>query len=201
MSTGLQQIYNVCRILSFMSLSWWKRASIDQQKQIVRMLNGDTSARWPFPGPRVRVWTKARERAQSRISHGLHAPNIERQVREDRRIFVDHYRRVGQFYGWRDGLELPANIRRCRYERCSRFFLITNRKTRLFCSENCGSKFRVLAMKRRNKERKLARVRSAMKFYRGRRDQKRRAARRARVTTNFITHAITQGEVPHNAIS
>jgi hypothetical protein len=45
------------------------------------------------------------------------------------------------------------------------------------------------------RERKLARVRSALKAFRGRSDWKKRTARRARVTENFVSYAIRRGEL------
>jgi hypothetical protein len=167
---------------------------------VVRLLNGETHSSWPFLGPHVRVWGKARERAQQRIQHGLPVLIMERQVRTDRKIFVEHYRRVGQFYEWRDGATLPADIRRCLYKQCSQFILVRKtRAGRLYCSPECGKNFH--ALKSTNKKKravaqlKLKRIRHALRVFRHLPDWKERTARRARVTPNFITYAIRRGEI------
>jgi hypothetical protein len=181
---------------------WWDRASIKQKEEIVRLLNGDTLTRWPFFVPPARVRTKDRERALQRVQYGLPVgSSVEREIREDRKIFVEHYRRVGKFYEWRDGSDLPADIRRCRHLPCSQFFLVSNsRPDRAYCNPPiCGRNYRSLkSMNKRNRSdatRKLERVRAAWKMFRGFPDHKERTAKRARVTKNFISYAIRRGEL------
>jgi hypothetical protein len=181
-------------------MSWWDNAETEQKERVVRLLNGETHVPWPFPGPPVRVWGKAREKAQQKIQRGLPVRIMEREVRKDRKIFVEYYRRVGQFYEWRVGTNLPADIRRCLYERCSKFFLVRKtRAGRLYCSPKCGKNFRAVKSMNKKKralaQRKLKRVRRALRVFRHRPDWKELTARRARVTTNFITYAIRRGEI------
>jgi hypothetical protein len=184
----------VPRILLFVpDLSWWYGASAKQQERTIRLLNGETNIRWPFPVPPVRVRGRDRERAHERLQLGLPVQaGVKGEVHEDRKIFVEHYRRIGQFYEWRTGVNLPSNIRRCGW--CPNFFLVGNRPGRAFCSTNCGSYSR----NRDAERRKLEQLKIAMQSIPANAPNwKARAARKARVTPNFITYAIRRGEMPN----
>jgi hypothetical protein len=111
---------------------------------------------------------------------------------------------------WRDDGTLPKagmlrdivlNIRRCRHKGCARFFLVTSRPTRVFCSSKCNGNYRALKSmnkkKREIREGKLKGVRTAVRKFKNRPDWKERAAHRARVTPNFISYAIRRKEVEH----
>jgi hypothetical protein len=180
---------------------WWSKASIEDKEQIVRLLNGEASARWPFLGPPVRVQTKERNRAQQRIRVGLPAQqSVERQVRADRKVFVEQYKRVGQFLEWRGSGELPSDIRRCKREGCKTFLLVRqSRPGRVFCSPKCARGHHATLCMRQKiqaaRERKLRRLRNALENCRSLPDWKERAARKARVTPNFVAYAVRRGEV------
>jgi ribosomal protein L44E len=181
-------------------MGWWNDADTQQKEQVIRLLNGETGVQWPFPGPRVRVWTKDRDRARQRIQHGLPVQRVECEVREDRKRFVEHYRQVGQYYEWRDGVNLPSDIRRCGYIKCSKFLLVRNsRPDRTYCSPKCGKNFH--ALKSTNKKKralaqlKLKRVRRALRGFGHRSNWKELTARRARVTKKFISDAVRRGDI------
>jgi hypothetical protein len=179
----------------------WDEATVEQKEQIVRLLNGDKHARWPFPTPPVRVLTKKWKRAWQRIQHGLPVqPSLESEVRADRKLFVEHYRRIGKFYEWREGIDLPADVRRCQCH-CSKFFLVSKSQPtrKYYLPERCGRNFRSLKSTNKtnhaDEERKLKRVRTAMKACRRISNWKKWVARRARVKSNFITYWINRGKL------
>src|SRR5580704_16854693 len=124
---------------------WWDNAALEQKVSIVRLLNGETGIQWPFSVPMVRLWAKDRKRAQERIQLGLPAQkHVKDQVQDDRSIFVEHHRRVGQFQEWIGGVNLPPDIRRCRYAKCSRFFLVSpSRPGKVSCTARCKGNFKV----------------------------------------------------------
>ena len=93
---------------------------------------------------------------------------------------------------WRNGAPLPRDVRRCQFERCTRFFLVGKRPGHLSCSTNCGSYFRI----QKARSRDLKRVKAAMKSISvDARDWKEKVARKARVTPNFVTYAIRRGDL------
>ena len=101
---------------------------------------------------------------------------------------------------WKTGAPLPADIRRCRHERCRRFFLVRRKRPgRFFHSEKCGGNYRAAKCMRgkirETRERDLKRLRNALKSFRGLLDWKERAARKARVSKNFVTYAVRFGDV------
>jgi hypothetical protein len=182
-------------------LAWWDEASVEQKEQIVRWLNEEKILAWPFPLPKVRVWNKDRARAEQRIQHGLPVRHsLELQVRSDQKIHVEHYRRVGKIQEWKYGVELPADIRRCQHK-CLKFFLVSkSRPNRIYFSRKCASNYHASktmnARIQKVRDRKLKRVRLALKVFGYQLDWKERTARRARVTRNFITYAVRRGELP-----
>lgn len=181
---------------------WWECASPEQKELIVRRLNGKTGGRWPFPVPPVRVFEKKRKRAQRRLRLALPVDRrLGRQERDDRTLFVEHYRRVGWFQEWSAGVNLPPDIRRCAYEKCSRFFLVSARAEKKYCRlVPCGRNDRVLefcnARNRGVRKDDLKRVLAAEKLFRGLPDWKVRVALKARVKQNFITYCVRLGKIP-----
>jgi hypothetical protein len=101
---------------------------------------------------------------------------------------------------WRAGAPLPPDIRRCKHRPCSKFFLVRNsRPSKACCSERCGRNFRSSkSMNLKNaklRQRKLVRLRIALRKLSGGPDWKERAAQRARVTKNFVSIAVRLGEI------
>ncbi|SRR6266436_355535 len=181
---------------------WWRQATLGQREQVVRLLNQEPGAKWPFRGPVVRTWTTERTKADKRLKLGLPLSNarLEGEVRSDRQVFLENQKRVGQFYEWRDGGELPPDIRRCRREGCKTFLLVRqSRPGRVFCSQKCARGHHATLCMRQKiqaaRERKLRRLRKALKNFRSLPDWKERAARKARVSKNFVTYAIQRGEL------
>jgi hypothetical protein len=186
---------------------WWANATKGQKEQIVRLLNGDATVRWPFRVPPVRTTaTKALQRTQERMrqKRSLGLPplvsDMTKQFGTDHKFFFEHYQRIGQFYAWRDGGELPHDLRRCRREKCRKFFLVRkNRPGRVFCLTSCARNHHASVYMAKEatgaRERKLARVRAAMKKHRPRTgDWKFYIARKARVSRNFVSYAIRRGD-------
>jgi hypothetical protein len=180
--------------LFMLTPDWWAELSRREKVRIVRrVLNGETSVSWPLPGPAVRVFTATREREARRIQLPLPTPRLEREVRADRRVLVEHYSRVGQVQGWKYSVDLPSDLRRCKnYEECGQFFVIS-KVGQLFHKMQCAHDYQTAKCRREARELKIGRVRAAMKVFQGQPDWKEKTARRARVKKNFITHAIRCG--------
>lgn len=180
----------------------WERASLEQKELIVRRLNGETGIRWPFPVPPIREFGKGRERAQQRLQVALPAgKHLTQQVRADRKLFVEHHARIGWFQEWSYGVNLPPDIRRCAYEKCSRLFLVGARSEKKYCRPvPCGRNVRVARFQngrnRRIRKADVKRVRAVMKRFAGLPDGKIRTALKAHVKVNFVSYLIRRGEIP-----
>lgn len=179
---------------------WWKEANRKQKEQVIRLLNGHKPA-WPFLVPKA-LPSRTQRRMLERIELGLPArPSENQEERSLRKLFVAYHEQISLLhYTWKEGYDLPPDIRRCRYKRCRRFFLVrTNRPGRLACSKKCGGNYR--ASKSMNKKiqkaraAKLRRVRAALKRFEHLDDWKEKTALRAHVTPNFISYAIRRKEL------
>lgn len=179
----------------------WDKASTEQKECVIRRLNGDYRTSWPFSGgPPVRIMSRERITALvRRRKHGLPISRFIERERSDLRIYIQAVQRDGAYKSWMSGNGLPDDIRRCRNERCGRFFLVPeSRPGKVYHSATCGRNVRsAKSMKSRSqaeRERKLSRVRAALEQFQSHPDQLRLAARRARVTPNFITYALRRRE-------
>ena len=179
-----------------LSMSWWRKKTIEYKERTVKVLNGEAFSLGVVYLPGLRSF--------KRFQKGLLTPEESRAFRKLMRKHwqpeQDAHNQLAEILRWRDGAPRPSDIRRCRYKRCSRFLLVReNRTDRCYCSAKCGRNYRASksmnAKIQKVRERKLKRVRSAWRAFRGRPDWKERIARRARVTVNFISYAIRRGEL------
>jgi hypothetical protein len=180
-------------------MSWWTKADIEAKERVVRMLNNERRKGDFSLGP-VRHSSRHSENQISRFERGLMTGEDLKAFRGRKREgwsrFIRDYAEIREQFAliekWRNGAALPRDVRRCQFERCSRFFLVGKRPGRLSCSTNCGSYFRIQKARRRD----LERVKIAMKSIPAdAHDWKERVARKARVTKNFVTYTIRRGEV------
>lgn len=178
------------------STTWWDAASPEYKERAVRVLNREV-----FSLGSVEL---AGLPDFERYQRGLLTGDEFRAFRIKRRTTwqpIDARRdQLSAIVQWRSSAALPPDVRRCRYKRCARFFLVSkSRPDRAYCNRTCGRNYRALksmnAKKQGIRERKLKRVRNALKAFRGIPDWKERTARRARVTPNFISYALRRGEI------
>jgi hypothetical protein len=141
-----------------------------------------------------------------RLRVRLERLSITEQLQREEREGLESHAKLLQVERWRTGKERPPpDVRRCKNRtRKGRdwrhyFLMSAKRPSREFCSEECRGRYRsrksMNAIKRATRERKLKRLRRALKLYRGLSDWKARAARRTGVTQNFIAYAIRRKEV------
>jgi hypothetical protein len=166
--------------------------SSDLNLQILRVLNGQAFSLGKVRLPAIPGWTRLYERA----GKGLPTPNVEEQVYKSERPLRERRALLATILGWRNGtIPLPSNIRRCLY--CATFFQVESQASQLYCKKPkaCGAYYRMRKKKRADRERKLARLRGAWKMCREP-DRKFKAARKAGVTSKFVSDAIRRGELP-----
>lgn len=192
------------RILLFV-MSWWTKADIEAKERVVRMLN-NKRRKGDFSLGSARHAPSYSEEQISNFERGLMTGEDLKAFRGRKReawnSFAGDYTEIREQFAliekWRNGAPLPRDVRRCQFERCARFFLVSKRPGQLSCSTNCGSYFRIQKAKRRD----LDRVKVAMKSIPSAApDWKERVARKARVTPNFITYAIRRGELRVSALT
>jgi hypothetical protein len=179
-------------------LTWWPKASREAKKQAIRVANRESFSLGPVRLPAIRGWRSYQRGLLQPLElrafrDFLSQIDPDRPLREVREQMTDILK-------WRTGAATPRDVRRCTYKKCSRFFLVSkSRDDRLYCSPKCGSNFRASKSMNKNnhaaEERKLKRVRSALKTCPPVPDWKKRVARRALVTSNFITYAINRGKI------
>jgi hypothetical protein len=177
---------------------WWSKARVEEKEQAIRVLNKQASSLGPVSLPLIPEWDQRRR--------GVLFGDDLRRFRQKMRQADEPLRHVHEQWEaiekWQNGAALPSDVRRCRYEGCkTKTFLLVrqSRPGRVFCSPECArSHHATLCMRRKvqaARERKLRRLRNALKDFRGLPDWKERAARKARVTPNFVTYAIQRGEL------
>lgn len=179
-------------------LSWWDKASVEDKEQAIRVLNKKTFSLGTVKVLGLREFAKYKKGfLTGDVRH-----TFVRKMRATWQPVQDRHDQLTEVLNWRDGAPLPRDIRTCRYKPCGMFFLVRkSRKTRVFHSRKCGSNYHASKSMNRKiqkaRERKLKRVRKALRVFGKMADWKRRAARRARVTEKFITHAIRRKELRH----
>jgi hypothetical protein len=177
--------------------SGWDEKTDEYKDRAVKVLNREAFSLGEIKLPGLRAYKQFRKG----LLTGDEAHLFRKLMRKTWQPEENARSELAEIVRWRDGISVPPlDIRRCRYRRCSRFFRVRkSRVDRRYCSSKCGTNYR--ASKSMNskintaRQQKLARVRSALKVFRGRPDWKERAARRARVTLNFISYAIARGEL------
>jgi hypothetical protein len=179
------------------SASWWDKATIEYKKRAVRVLNGEAFSLGEVRLPGLRRYKQFRKG----LLTGEESHTFVRLMRKTWKLEQDTRDQLAAIVRWRNGADLPPDIRRCRYRRCSRFLLVrSSRVDRCYCSPKCGRNYRASksmnAKIQKVRERKLKRVRLALGAFQGRPDWKEQAARQARVSPNFISYAIRRGELP-----
>lgn len=177
---------------------WWVGVTPWEKKRAVRFLNREVASLGAVSFPVIAAWARYRER----LRHGLPSPTVRSQLaREDKTLSVQRHRLTTVNHWLRSGI-FPADVRRCKHEPCSHFFLVPadgRAKGKLYHDPKCRRNFHCSKFMNRkiraNRARKLARVRRAMKVLRKMPDWKQRVARSAGVTKNFITYATRRGEI------
>jgi len=177
---------------------WWASADTKTKERAIKVLNGEALSLGAVTLPGLRDfarykkgWLTGAERHAFRGKMLATWQPVQRG-----------HDQLSDILKWRGGAALPSDVRRCKYKKCSRFFLVRKKRpTRLYCSpKKCGRNFRCSKSMngkiQRIRERKLKRVRLALKAFRRIPDWKKRVARRARVTQNFVSYAIRRGELP-----
>jgi len=181
------------------STSWWDKTPIEFKKRAVKVLNGEAFSLGEVRLPGLRRYKQFRKG----LLTGEESHAFVRLMRKTWKPEQDARDQLAAIVRWRDGTNLPPDIRRCRYRRCSRFFLVrSSRVDRCYCSPKCGRNYRAAksmnAKIQKVRERKLKRVRLALNAFRGRPDWKILVARRTRVTPNFISYAIRRKDIEQN---
>jgi hypothetical protein len=178
---------------------WWSKASVEEKEQAIRVLNKQASSLGPVSLPPIPKWDQRRR--------GVLFGDDLRRFGQEMRKADEPLRHVHEQWEaiekWQNGSPLPSDVRRCRYEACKTptpFFLVrASRSGRVFCSPKCArGHHATLCMRqkiRTARERKLRRLRNTLRNFRGLLNWKERAARKARVTQNFVTYAIRLGEI------
>jgi len=204
--------------------TWLEKASTEDKEGVVKLLNGERadvetlSRRRPkLIGTDLDRWWEyvfvnenlfrvpvgaPSEKYRLRARHGKRFASIAKEFKQEDAAREAIHSRLRDIENWRNGsATVPSIIRRCRYERCGRFFLVPkSRPGKLYCdSDVCGRNFRAAkSMNKKNhaaRARKLRGVSRAIERFRDQPDWKERAARTARVSKNFITYAIRRGEL------
>lgn len=159
-------------------------------RQILRILNGQAFSLGEVKLLPVLGWARLYER----MRRGLPTPNVEERVSGSETVLRERRKLLATVLGWRNGsIQLPSRIRRCRH--CTKFFLIENRTNQLYCTpKTCGAYFRITKKKGKDRDRKLAKLRSAWNMCREP-DRKFKAARKAGVTLKFVAYALTRKEI------
>jgi hypothetical protein len=178
--------------------AWWGKANIEDKKRAVRLLNRESGAisLGVRHLPAIPDW----QEAKGRLLTGDRLHRFSGQMRaeeQERREIIEQFAAIEK---WRDGATLPPDVRICRYKKCPRFFLFRkNWRIRFYCSKKCGGNYRASKSMNRKiqnlRERKLKRVRIALKTMVRASDWKKRVARKVCVSQNFITYAIRRGEL------
>jgi hypothetical protein len=180
----------------------WDRLDIQEKEHVILVLNGEARFEPKTLDP-ISGWAILQRRAKL----GLPTPVLQRAVirelmREDEQVLSPDRERVRTVSDWKkNSAGLPRDIGRCK--QCSRFFLIGKRRNQVYCLKPSCTERRAVerarrAMQKRNsviRERKLKRVRAALKDLRNLPDWKERTARKAGVTKNFVTYAINRKEL------
>ena len=178
--------------------------------RVVRVLNRQAVS---LPG----ITVKKSDAEFERYNRGLLTGDLKQAFTiKTRKLWEDagkdlarEHERLAEMLAWRNGATLPAGrLRRCKYEKCSKFFLAPQSRPRqLYCSPKlCGRNFRSLkSMNKKKREIRRSdfeRVKIAMQSIPADApDWKRRVARKARVTLNFITYAIRRGQISLDCIT
>lgn len=170
---------------------WWDEASIRAKERAILILNRQAFSLGEIRLPAIPEWQKFKDG----LLFGEDLQSLYRKWRDTDQPWQDAREQLAIVVEWRNGSRpLPSDIRRCAY--CSKFYLVTNRADKQYCDpKTCGAYHRMKRKRGKDRERKLARLRAALKRFRGMPDWKERAARRARVTPNFISYAIRRGEI------
>jgi hypothetical protein len=161
--------------------TWWNTLNSTVKKQILRIANSEAHSAGPISFDGI---------------PDAATPRGQRAVRIQNARYRNHRKRVETALLLRSGALAYEDVRKCRYRRCSRLFLVPkSRSKKQSCSVKCGRNFRQSKFKRATRDRELARVRRAWRVFRGRPNRKEKTARKARVTPNFITYAIRRKEL------
>ena len=178
------------------SSSLWRKADIETKERAIRVGNREAFSLGPVKLQGLREFA----RYKKGLLTGDERHAFIGKMRKDWGPVQDKHDLLAEVLRWRDSAARPQDVRRCKYKSCSRFFLVRkSRADRRYCSPKCGRNYRASksmnAKIQKLRERKLARVRSALKAFRGRLDWKERTAQRARVTENFVSYATRRGEI------
>lgn len=175
---------------------WWTKASIEDKELAIRVLNRQASSLGAVSLDPIPNWDQRRR--------GVLFGDDLRRFRQGMRQADEPLQQVHEQWEaiekWQKGASLPTDIRQCRREGCKTFLLVRkSRPRRVFCSPKCARAHHAkLCMRekiRESRERKLKRVRSAIRLFRDLPDWKERVARKARVRKNFITYGVRRGEL------
>lgn len=177
-------------------LVWWSNASVNEKKRAVAFANEEVPGFGATLYHVIPGWMKAQRRA----ALGLPTPAVDRQLLEDGMAQFERKERLRIVLEWRDGREVPPDVRRCKHARCRRFFLVPkSRPGKLYHSPKCGRNFRASkcmnAKVQAAREQKLERVRTATESFGHLPDWKQRVAGEAGVTPNFVSYAIGRKEL------
>ena len=175
---------------------WWRKADDKTKERAIRVLNGQAFSLGSVHFNGMAEWEQFRRGL-------LFADDLRRfmqKMREQDEPLQEQREQLEAIRKWQSGAPLPHDIRRCRYERCRRFCLVRkSRPGRVFHSSKCGRNYRAAKCMRervrQTRERKLKRVRAALKMFRHLPDWRERTASKARVTVNFVSYAIRRGEL------
>lgn len=177
------------------SMGWWIKAGIKQKDRAIQFANKEAFSLGPVEQKAIPQW----ENARRGLLFGADLRKFRQEMRQSDRPLQDAREALKSILEWRAGGPLPSDVRKCRYARCSMFFLVRSRRNRVHCSRKCTLAFSAtVAMRKRiqiARAHKLKRVKAALKQFRNLPDWKERAARKARVTQNFITYAIRRKEL------
>jgi hypothetical protein len=179
--------------------SWWEKADAEQKELAVRVANKEAFSLGSVRLPAISNW----ERYTRRLLTGSDLGEFRKSERRADQPLREVREQLATIIKWQNGAALPSDVRKCKYQRCARFFLVRqSRANRVFhsaeCKRNCLSLTLMNARNHAIREKKLQRIISAMEEFENQPDWKLRTARKARVTANFITYAIRRGEIaPH----
>jgi len=121
--------------------TWLEKASAEVKEAVVRMLNGQrVDGVFSQRLPAIALWNEyvfvkehlfqvpvgsASEKYRLRARHGKRFASISEQLKKEDDARNAIHSQLRDIESWRNGSALlPSIIRRCRYERCSRFFLV-----------------------------------------------------------------------------
>jgi hypothetical protein len=177
---------------------WSNKETDSYIARVVKVLNREA---FSLPG------TTVKERAWHRLYHkrllkGDVKQAFEYWTEEQWKGVPREHARLAEVLAWRNGAALPSTFRRCKYEKCARFFRVPkSRPGCLYCKPKlCSRNFRSLkSMNKKKREIRrsdLERVKIAMQSIPADApDWKRRVARKARVKMNFISYFFRFGQL------